>query len=188
LDNAIQCIRSVFKHALDADLIAAPVRSGPGFKRPTKKVLCLHRAERERKLFTTDEIRAFMEGALVVGEQGPQLVQPDPQLKAMILLGINCGFGMADCGKLPLSALDLDEDWVDYPRPKTGILRRCPLWPETVAAVREALAHRQEPKDAAHGRLVFLTARGHSWHRETGGGVRRSEVPQSATTMASSYL
>jgi integrase len=170
LGNAIQRIRSVFKHALDADLITAPVRFGPGFKRPTKKVLRLHRAERGPKLFTADEIRAFLEGALVVGEHGPQLVQPDRQLKAMILLGVNCGFGMADCGKLPMSAIDLDEGWVNYPRPKTGIPRRCPLWPETVAAVREALGHRPEPKDAAHGRLVFLSPRGHSWHQETGGG------------------
>ena len=30
------------------------------------------------------------------------------QLQAMIFLGINCGFGNADCGTLPLSAVDLD--------------------------------------------------------------------------------
>lgn len=34
------------------------------------------------------------------------------QLKAMILLGVNCGFGNADCGTLPLSALDLDGGFV----------------------------------------------------------------------------
>ena len=50
----------------------------------------------------------------------------------MILLGVNCGFGNGDCGTLPVSALDLDGAWVNYPRPKTAIQRRCPLWPETV--------------------------------------------------------
>ena len=41
---------------------------------------------------------------------------------AMFLLGINCGFGNADCGTLPLSALDLDGCWINFPRPKTASL------------------------------------------------------------------
>jgi integrase len=163
LGNAIQRIRSVFKHALDADVIARPVRFGPGFKRPAKKVLRLHRAAGGPKLLTADEVRRMIDAAGV-------------QLKAMLLLGINCGFGMADCGKLPLSALDLDGGWADYPRPKTGIPRRCPLWPETVGAVRAALAERPAPNDAADAGLVFLTARGHSWHQETGGGYAARKV------------
>ena len=47
--------------------------------------------------------------------------------------GVNCGFGNGDCASLPLSAVNLDAGWIDFPRPKTGINRRCPLWPETVA-------------------------------------------------------
>jgi integrase len=74
-------------------------------------------------------------------------------LKAMLLLGIDCGFGNSDCASLPLSALDLDGGWITYPRPKTGIERRCPLWPETVAALREVLARRHEPKNAEHAGL-----------------------------------
>ena len=54
------------------------------------------------------------------------------QLRAMVLLGINCGFGNADCGQV--SKLDLSGGWVNFPRPKTGIPRRCPLWPETTEA------------------------------------------------------
>ncbi len=84
----------------------------------------------------------------------------------MILLGVNCGFGNADCGTLPLAALDLDGGWINYHRPKTGITRRCPLWPETVAALRELLANRPEPKDSADDDLVFLTVRGGSWHKK----------------------
>jgi integrase len=78
----------------------------------------------------------------------------------MILLGINCGFGNTDCGNLPLSALDLDGGWIGYPRPKTGINPRCPLWPESVAALREALARRPKPKKEPYAGLVFLTQRG----------------------------
>jgi integrase len=86
------------------------------------------------------------------------------QLKTMILLALNAGFGNADVGTLPLDALDLENGWVDYPRPKTGVDRRIPLWPETLAAITAVLADRPEPKDAGHNHLVFLTrCRGPWW-------------------------
>jgi integrase len=85
----------------------------------------------------------------------------------MIMLGINAGFGNGDCGRLPLSIVDLDRGVIDYPRPKTGIPRRCALWPETVAAIREALAHRPEPKKPELAGLVFVTSRGLSWAKDT---------------------
>jgi hypothetical protein len=68
----------------------------------------------------------------------------------MILLGINGGFGNAGCGHLPLSAVDLEAGMIDFPQPKTGIPRRCPLWSETVHAIREASADRPEPKKEEH--------------------------------------
>jgi integrase len=42
--------------------------------------------------------------------------------------------------------LNLQRGWVDFPRPKTGIDRRCPLWPETVQALKAAIKIRPEPK------------------------------------------
>jgi integrase len=144
----------VFKHGFDAGLIDRPVRFGPGFNRPTKKTIRLHRAGQGLKLFTVEELRRLL------GASGPAM-------KARTLLGINCGFGNADCGNLPLAALDLDGGWVDYPRPKTGIHRRCPLWPETVQAVREALARRPEPKKAENAGLVFITKYGQPWAKDT---------------------
>jgi integrase len=94
----------------------------------------------------------------------------DPPLRAMILLGVNCGFGMADCGRLPVPTIDLDNAVIDFPRPKTGIARRCTLWPETVAALQAWLGIRREPKDAAYKILVFLTAQGRPWHKESMSG------------------
>jgi integrase len=167
LGTAIQCIRCVCKYAYDAGLIDRPVRYGPGFKRPSKKTLRLHRAAQGPKLFTAQEVRALVQGALVVGAEGPELVRAGPAMRAMLLLGINCGFGNADCGTLPLSAVNLDTGWIDYPRPKTGIPRRCPLWPETVAAIREALPARPEPKNPEHAGLVFITSRGLAWAKNT---------------------
>jgi integrase len=162
----IQRVRSVFKYGYDSELMDAPMRFGPGFTRPSKKTVRLERAAKGQRMFETDEIRALTQGVLVVGEDGPKLVQPSTSLKAMILLGVNCGFGNADCGTLPLSALDLDGGWVNYPRPKTGITRRCPLWPETVAALRDVCAERREPKDATDANLVFITSAGLSCHKD----------------------
>jgi integrase len=151
--KTIQCIRCLLKHAYEAGLVAAPIRLGPGFKRPSKKTMRKHRAEQGAKLFTAEEIRRLLDAA-------------GPQLKAMILLGINCGFGNSDCGQLPQSALDLEGGWLTFPRPKTGIDRRCPLWPETVRAIRDALAKRPEPKDAADAALVFITRCGDGWSKD----------------------
>jgi integrase len=170
LSKTIQFVRCVFKYAYEAGLIDRPVRFGPGFKRPSKKVMRLHRAKQGPKLFTAAEVRALVDGAGVVGKDGPELVRPGPQLRAMILLAVNAGFGNSDCGNLPLEALDLGASWVHFPRPKTGIDRRCPLWPETAAALREAIACRPEPKKAEHGNLVFLTRCGDSWHTGTTDG------------------
>jgi integrase len=163
LAKTIQFIRCVFKYAFDAELIDRPLCFGPGFKRPSKKVLRIHRAQQGQMLFTADEIRRMIDAA------------PLP-LRAMILLGINCGFGNADCGNLPLSALDLEAAIIDFPRPKTGVPRRCALWPETVAAIREALAQRPTPKEQEHAALVFLTRYGNSFHTGTPDGPLSREM------------
>jgi len=78
-------------------------------------------------------------------------------------LGINCGFNNKDCADLPLKAIDLDGGWCNFPRPKTGIARRCPLWAETVIALREASTARPEPRDEAAKPLIFVTTRGRPW-------------------------
>ena len=92
LADMIQHVRSIFKHGHNAGLRPLPVVFGPGFQRPTKKAQRLHRAAEGPKLFTAGEVRRMIDTATV-------------SLRAMILLGINCGFGNADCGNLPLSAV-----------------------------------------------------------------------------------
>jgi integrase len=152
LGNEIQRVRTVFKFAFNASCIDRPVRFGPHFRRPSQKPLRKARHARGVRMFEAEELHKVLAAAGV-------------QMKAMILLGVNCGFGNADCGTLPLSALDLECGWVHFPRPKTGIDRRCPLWPETVEALRAALAKRPTPKGEAHTQLVFITAKGGSWFK-----------------------
>ncbi|VTR93587.1 tyrosine recombinase : Uncharacterized protein OS=Blastopirellula marina DSM 3645 GN=DSM3645_10342 PE=4 SV=1: Phage_integrase [Gemmata massiliana] len=158
-------VRGVFKYGHESELIAVPVRFGPGFKPPTRKTLRLGRAEKGVRMFEAAEIRALLNGTTVQGKNGPKMVRAGVTVRAMILLGVNCGFGNADCGTLPRSALDLEGGWVNYHRPKTGITRRCPLWPETVAALKDALDKRPEPKNPDDTALAFLTVRGVSWHK-----------------------
>lgn len=78
LGNTIQNIRSLFKYAFDSRLLPSPVHFGPDFTRPPKKVLRIHRAQKGPNLFTAGEIRRLLEIASV-------------PMRAMILLGINCG-------------------------------------------------------------------------------------------------
>jgi len=148
-------VRMVFKYGWDNGMILSHIRYGTAFARPSKKVLRIARAERGPKMFDVVEIRRMLNAASV-------------PLRAMLLLGINCAFGPADLGRLPLSALDLDGGWVRFPRPKTGIDRRCPLWPQTVEALREAIHARPKPKHTADAQLVFLTGPGGSWHTNAG--------------------
>ena len=153
LGNEIQRVRSVFKYGYDAGLIAQPMRFGPTFKKPTRKVLGLNRAKSGPKMFEAAEIRGI-------------LAKSGPMLKTMVLLAINGGLGNSDLANMPVSALDLEHGWIQYPRPKTGIDRKIPLWPETITALRVAITHRPKHKSNADARLVFITKHGHRWGKE----------------------
>jgi integrase len=75
-----------------------------------------------------------------------------------------------------VSALELDTGWLAFSRPKTGIPRRCPLWPETVTAIRDALAERPEPGQGEAAGRVFLTARATPWIHITPAGGRDDNI------------
>ena len=59
--------------------------------------------------------------------------------------------------------MKLDKAMIGYPRPKNGIARKCPLWPETVVALQNSIAQRPKPKTEDAKGLVFVTARGRPW-------------------------
>ena len=65
--------------------------------------------------------------------------------------------------RLPTKALDLKSGSVNFARGKTGIDRRCPLRPETVAALQEAIASRPTADKPEHRHLAFLTRKGQPW-------------------------
>jgi hypothetical protein len=95
LGGEVQGVRTVFKYGYDAALIDKPVRFGPTFKKPASRIMRAHRQKNAPKMFEAAELRAIADAAAL-------------PLRAMILLGLNCGFGNHDCGTLPLDSLDLD--------------------------------------------------------------------------------
>lgn len=153
ISKSIITTRVIFKWAFDNDLIVRPVRFGTLFTKPPKKVLRKAKRESGSRVFDADDLRKLIDAA-------------KPTMRAMVLVGINCGFGQSDIANLPIDAIDLDAGWIDFPRPKTETLRRCPLWPETVEALKAALARRHEPKHEVDARLAFLTSRGQRWIRQ----------------------
>jgi len=160
LGNEIGRVRSVFKYAFDYRLITHPVHFGNEFVKPKMAVLRKHkRNSGKTRVLEAHELRQ------VIAAAG----QP---LRAMILLGLNCGYGNHDIASLPLAVVDLKRGWIDFPRPKTEIERRCPLWPETVAALREAIESRRTPRKEADADLVFISPTGGRYIRPS-----RSEDP-----------
>lgn len=145
--NRVRLARILFRFASESDLIPKRLKFGEVFVIPDKSELRIEQKKKPPKEFTAEELRRIIDKAKL-------------PLRAMILLGLNCGLGQNDCASLPRQCVDLDGAWLDFARPKTGIDRQSPLWPETVAALRTVFATRPDPKDAANIDLVFITKYG----------------------------
>jgi integrase len=111
----------------------------------------------ERLVFTPEQIRGLVAAA-------------DMKMRAMIWLGLNCGFGCTDCAELRWKNVDFQNERVELARTKTGIPRNLPLWPETIAALKEI------PKS---GELVFYTAKGNPWVRTITGTDDHGDIKYS---------
>lgn len=145
--NHVRKIRSFLGWCVDEKIInQLPVTKA--LKKPSRAQLRLERAKRGSKMFEPAEIKKLLKFAA-------------PQMKAMILLGINAGLGPTDLANLKIE--HLVDGWLMYPRPKTGVERRIPLWKET----QEALSAVIRPNDE----LVFRTETGRPWLNEFETGV-----------------
>jgi integrase len=166
LHGRLGVARSLFNFAWEEGLIATPLRLKKGLKRPPLKQLRKARRESGREYFYADEIRRLLDQT-----------QADVTFRAMILLGINCGLGNTDIASLPRQSVDLQGGWLDFPRIKTGIERRCPLWPETVEAIRGHIELAKPGATVDTKGLLFVTRKGQKFVRsvlkETSAGTPR---------------
>jgi integrase len=101
----------------------------------------------------------------------------DVKMRAMIWLGLNCGFGCTDCAEIKWIDLDLVNARVKLPRRKTGISRDLPLWPETVKSLE---------KIPRTDKLIFYTTRGNPYiqtlFKSDGNGNRKYTTLNTITT------
>jgi integrase len=151
LENSIARIRVLFNYAAANGLIQKNMSAfwGTEFKKPNKKAKARAAARSSVvRMFTPEEIRDLLEHA-------------SPHLKAMILIGINCGLGNTDIGQLERH--HIRDGWLSKPRSKTGKPRRNPLWPETIAAIEDAWKVRPEPKNSEDANRLFITKYGSNW-------------------------
>jgi integrase len=157
LTRAITVVRSMLKYAYEMNLIDIPIKYGKAFEQPSSTLKRKSRRATElangKRMFEVREVRSLIEKA-------------KRPLRALILLGINGGFGNTDCASLTLSAIDWDRGIVEFARPKTGTERVVPLWPETLQALKQVLAIRPKPAEKDAERLLFLTDSGKAWVRQ----------------------
>ena len=130
-----------------------PANYGTEFDVPTTRNIEKQRKQDPPPVFTAEEVRAAIEAAR-------------PNMRPMILLGINCGLGNSDI--LNLKTRHVKDGWLDYPRPKTGEDRRSKLWPETLQALEDY--KRPKPNKGVDDDHVFLTEHGNVWGNGRSGG------------------
>jgi integrase len=141
--NAVKVTRQIFKHAVECGYLTRNARFGPNFKGPGKRELRVHRAKQGKRLFEPSQILGLVEIA-------------SPTIKAMTLLAINGGFQNKDCAELHWGAINWADSTLNLHRNKTGIARRCFLWPETIEALKALGPGKAEE-------LVFRTKYGRKW-------------------------
>lgn len=150
--NELRRCRVCFNFGYKNFLLAQPVRFGTQFAPPSAKRMREAQNKRGPLLFNAADIESLLSAS-------------KPHMRAMVLLGLNAGFGNSDVARLPLSAVDVESGWIDYARAKNAMPRRCPLWPETQEALRASLVTRPTPKAKAAD-LFFVTTFGSDWAGE----------------------
>lgn len=145
LKNRITWIRTILHWA--EEYFGVKVAYGGQFDKPSRRVMS--QGSKRRQLFTPAEIQALLKHA-------------SPTTRCFVLLGINCAFGPGDIANIRGDEIDLKAGVHRHPRGKTSIPRICPLWPETVKALKN---YKRPNQMLPH--LFFVTRFGVPWVRES---------------------
>jgi integrase len=111
INHFLSGVRSIFNFAEDTGLIEKSPRLRRIKNEPIPKT-----GSQNKPLYTQDDIQKLLEKA-------------ELQMRTMILLALNCGFGPKDIHDLTWD--DIDGERVTLPRSKTGVCQTFLLWPET---------------------------------------------------------
>lgn len=157
--------RGIFRLCVEDAILKTEPNYGSGFRPPSKKTVRIARQqkvlEHGTQMLEADEIRNIY-------------CTLDSPWKAMLLLGVNCGFGNTDISLLPKSAIS--GEWIAFPRGKTSVERKAWLWPETQQALQEAIESRPQPKSLELQNRVFVTKYGNEFVRANSKGTKVDSV------------
>ncbi len=146
VDIDLRAVKAFLNWCFESDYIPQP-KFGKSFKQTSAKQKRIKKAESGPRDLSAIEIRKFID-------------QSSRFFKAIVLLGINGGFGAKDIAELTVA--DYSGEWMDYARRKTGFERKAWLWPETRKAIDEHLSHRHGLTSESP---LFVTKYGMSWMR-----------------------
>ncbi len=151
LDGYLTCARTMFKFAAtDNYLIDRPLPYSKALAGVPARELRKYRSTRPDRRLEPEHIKDLLEHC-------------SPNMKAMVLLGINGGYNNSDVGQLRMEDINDGDipDILDYYRRKTYIRRVTPLWPETKTAIKQAL----EERPRCSSEFVFVMITLNSYHQ-----------------------
>jgi integrase len=154
INHYLGAVRALYRFADDAELLDHVPRLKRVKNESLKKL-----GSKPKPLYDPPQIQELLKSA-------------DKQLRPMILLGLNCGFGLKDVHDLSWS--DIDGDRVTLPRSKTGVCQTFLLWPETRKAVDDLRIARctmleklaKRGRHRSDGGRVFITKYWRPWRKD----------------------
>ena len=141
--NEVTRIKTIFKWAYESGLLSQPMRFGPDFRRPKKNAVREHRYRKGEKLLSQQEILTLADESSV-------------NIRAMVFMGINCGFLPSDANDMRIGEVDFKQGTLSDLRTKSKAIRFATLWPETIAALELALTRRAAPVDSDDQDRFFI--------------------------------
>jgi len=170
-------VRAVFNWGRANQVLKKPVEFGTAFRVRKRKNGTGNGSEKKIANGSTngtkkkEDVQFARDEILRLMAEGVKAVATPEQMRAMILVAVNCAFGQTDLAELPLETVDLDGGWIEFPRPKNGNERRAKLWPETVEMLRNFLEHHRPTPQPDHAFRVFVRICGGSWRHYVPSGL-----------------
>ncbi len=156
INHFLCAVRALYRFGEDAGLLTKIPRL-----RRVKNESSLCSGPKDKPLYSETHIKTLLDSA-------------DLQLRIMILLGLNCGFGPKDIQDLTWD--DIAGERLTLPRSKTGVCQTFLLWPETLNALNELrrkryalierLAKRNRNRNRSDHGHVFITRYWKSWNKD----------------------
>lgn len=153
MGNEIQRVRTAFKWLKQSKLIREEPEYGPDFRKPSSLQMRRHKRSIGSKCYLPRQVHDI-------------LTESGVHLRAMIMLGLNCGYGPTDIALLELDTFTRAQEtgFMEYARRKTEIARCAWMWPETRKAIEDSVAVRPEPNRDCEN-LLFIYRDGAGWDR-----------------------